>query len=51
MPVKLQLEQDKFWDPKVIEFVCNVEDKWTKIGHVISEMKYMTPSLRIQLYL
>ena len=38
VPVKLQPEPDNFWDPKAIAFMCNVDEKWTRIGYVVSEL-------------
>lgn len=38
VPVKLQPEPDNFWDPKAIAFMCNVDEKWTRVGYVVSEL-------------
>lgn len=38
VPVKLHPEPDNFWDPKAIAFMCNVDEKWTRIGYVVSEL-------------
>ena len=38
VPVKLQPEPDNLWDPKAISFLCNIEDKWTRIGYIVREL-------------
>ena len=37
VPVKLEPEPDNFWDPNAIAFMCCTDQKWTRIGYIVSE--------------
>ena len=38
VPLKLEPEPDNFWDSNAIAFMCCTDQKWIRIGYIVSEL-------------